>query len=50
MNTNHWIVNKVLQVQDPTAIRLGLDRIEEDKLRLNCSSTFLYNNGSALQI
>jgi len=34
MNTNHLIVNKVLQVQEPAAIRLGLDRLEEDKLIL----------------
>jgi len=34
MNTNHLIVTKVLQVQEPTAIRLGLDRLDEDKLIL----------------
>ena len=34
MSTNHLIVTKVLQVQEPSAIRLGLDRLEEDKLIL----------------
>jgi hypothetical protein len=34
MDTNRLIVIKVLQVQEPSAKRLGLDRLEEDKLVL----------------
>jgi hypothetical protein len=34
MDTNHLIVNKVLWVQEPNARRLGLDRLEEDRLIL----------------
>lgn len=34
MNTNHLIVNEVLRVQEPSAKRLGLDRLEEDRLIL----------------
>ena len=34
MDTNHLVVNRVLQVQEPSAKRLGLDRLEEDKLVL----------------
>lgn len=34
MSTNHLIVNEVLRVQEPSAKRLGLDRLEEDRLIL----------------
>jgi hypothetical protein len=34
MGADHLIVNRVLQVQEPSAKRLGLDRLEEDKLIL----------------
>ena len=34
MGTNHLIVNEVLRVQEPSAKRLGLDRLEEDRLIL----------------
>jgi hypothetical protein len=34
MRTNYLIVNKVLRVQEPAARRLGLDRLEEDRLML----------------
>jgi hypothetical protein len=34
MDTNHLIVNKVLWVQERSAKRLGLDRLEEDRLIL----------------
>ena len=34
MDTNHLIVNRVLRVQEPSAKRLGLDRLEEDRLIL----------------
>ena len=34
MDTSHLIVNKVLRVQEPSAKRLGLHRLEEDKLIL----------------
>ena len=34
MGTNHLIVNKVLRVQEPSARRLGLHRLEEDRLIL----------------
>jgi len=34
MSTNHLIVNRVLRVQEPSAKRLGLDRLEEDRLIL----------------
>ncbi len=29
MSANHLIVNRVLQVQEPSAKRLGLDRLED---------------------
>ena len=34
MDANHLIVNRVLRVQEPSAKRLGLDRLEEDRLIL----------------
>lgn len=34
MSRNHLIVNRVLRVQEPSAKRLGLDRLEEDRLIL----------------
>jgi hypothetical protein len=34
MDTDHLIVSKVLRVQEPGAKRLGLDRLEEDRLIL----------------
>ena len=34
MDTNQLIVNKILAVHEPSAMRLGLDRLEEDKLML----------------
>ena len=34
MKTNHLFVNRVLRVQEPDARRLGLDRLDEDKLIL----------------
>jgi hypothetical protein len=34
MYRNHLIVNKVLRVHQASAKRLGLDRLEEDKLIL----------------
>jgi len=34
MDTNHLIVCKILEVHEPSAMRLGLDRLEEDKLIL----------------
>ena len=34
MGTDHLIVSKVLQMQEPSAKRLGLDRLEEDRLIL----------------
>ena len=34
MGTEHLIVNRVLRVQEPSAKRLGLDRLEEDRLIL----------------
>lgn len=34
MDTSHLIVNKMLRVQEPSAKRLGLHRLEEDKLIL----------------
>ena len=34
MGTEHLIVNRVLRVQEPSARRLGLDRLEEDRLIL----------------
>lgn len=34
MNANNLIINRILQVQEPTAKRAGLDRLEEDKLIL----------------
>jgi hypothetical protein len=30
MDTNKLIVNRILQVREPSAKRLGLDRLEED--------------------
>ena len=32
MNTNHLVVKRVLRVREPDARRLGLDRLDEDKL------------------
>ena len=34
MTTNNLIVNRILRVQEPSAKRLGLDRLKEDKLML----------------
>ncbi|MCZ2078355.1 MAG: hypothetical protein LC130_25570 [Bryobacterales bacterium] len=34
MNPNNLVVSRVLQVREPSAKRLGLDRLEEDKLVL----------------
>ena len=34
MDTNQLIVNKIHAVHEPSAMRLGLDRMEEDKLML----------------
>lgn len=34
MNTNNLIVSRALQVREPSARRLGLDRLEEDRLVL----------------
>jgi hypothetical protein len=34
MNANCVVVNEVLRLQDPDAKRLGLDRLDEDKLIL----------------
>ena len=34
MDTNRLIVNRILQVREPGARRLGLDRLEEDRLML----------------
>ena len=34
MEMNHLIVNEVLRVQEPSAKRLGFDRLEEDRLIL----------------
>ena len=34
MVTNKLIVNRILQVHEPSARRLGLDRLEEDRLIL----------------
>jgi len=34
MDANHLIVNRVLRVQEPSAKRLGLDRLDEDRLIL----------------
>ena len=34
MTTNGLLVNEVLRLQDPDAKRLGLDRLDEDKLIL----------------
>jgi hypothetical protein len=34
MHTNQLVVNRVLRVQEPSARRLGLDRLDEDKLVL----------------
>ena len=34
MKTNNLIVSEILRVQDPSAKRLGLDRLEEDRLIL----------------
>ena len=34
MDTNKLIVNRILQVREPGARRLGLDRLEEDRLML----------------
>ncbi len=34
METNGLVVKKVLEVQEPSARRIGLDRLEEDKLIL----------------
>ena len=34
MDTNKLIVNRILQVREPGAKRLGLDRLEEDRLML----------------
>jgi hypothetical protein len=33
-HTNQLVVNRVLRVQEPSARRLGLDRLDEDKLVL----------------
>ena len=34
MGTDHLIVNEVLRVHEPSAKRLGMDRLEEDRLIL----------------
>ena len=34
MDTNHLLVKEMLRVQEPSAKRLGLDRLEEDRLIL----------------
>ena len=34
MVTNKLLVNRILQVHEPSATRLGLDRLEEDRLIL----------------
>jgi hypothetical protein len=35
MDTNKLIVNRILQVREPSAKRLGLDRLEEDRVILS---------------
>jgi len=34
MDTNKLIVNRILQVREPSARRVGLDRLDEDRLML----------------